>query len=671
MIFLLLACKGDVVDSAATEEVTWPRFYARPEHKDPTLARLDDEPWSHLHGRVVERAEADFEAWDTQVWDHSVHGHNGEIAMNAALLAWLHDDADRAAVARQWFDELPTDFDTNATWDVNIRMPASLMSGAAAWDLLTGAEAWEDSEAEAARDKLLAITRAFHDRYVEEETLRLVALHYSQNNHPIRTATAIGAVGVLFEDEELADWALSELTYLWGPDGQYVQADGGVSEGPHYYAFALAPTLAFAVGMQNWADSGGSWSFSWDCINRLDQGVWADHGCVDGDEGTWRDLLADDRFLASVDWSIDLRTPLGWRAPYEDAYLRPVNGGGLLAAWTGEGRHLWDVEHSGDDDWPLTSGLDLVGHHLLYTPAEVVAEEPAWTHAVYEDGGIAVLRTGWGEQDLWLKLVGEHGAVRQTLHDHVDSLSFTLAAYGDYLLVDPGYHKPNELDNAVTSDADAHNVVLIEGQGAPDKGLLLDFGDTDAYLAPLVEDEDVAYVEASQSYEQTDFVRGVALVRDRYFVVADTLSSSEDEPREHAWRLGGWAGHDVGHTWELLSDGVVVARDLGGVEVRVASSAALEVVEPPLVDGAAPHVEEMSRDRDIQHHGVIDATVTAVAPSFLAVLAPFPVDGSVERLTVTRADGVGWTVSGADFTDTVTLDESGLSIQGDGVDFSR
>ena len=66
--------------------------------------------------------------------------------------------------------------------------------------------------------------------------------------------------------------------------------------------------------------------------------------------------------------------------------------------------------------------------------------------------------------------------------------------------MDPGYYKPNDLNNALTAHADSHNVILIDGQGAPDKGLLTDFGDTDAFLENTLDGTAFDYAEARQSY---------------------------------------------------------------------------------------------------------------------------------------------------------------------------
>jgi hypothetical protein len=177
-----------------------------------------------------------------------------------------------------------------------------------------------------------------------------------------------------------------------------------------------------------------------------------------------------------------------------------------------------------------------------------------------------------------------------------------------------------------------------------------------------VDGDRIAYAEAHQSYQGTDVERSVAFVRQRYFVVADRLATTETTARPHAWRLGGWAGYDSGHTFDVWdcqganACGVHVAREHGGVEVHLAATApGLHVVEPAYEPLTAPHVGEFDRTRTIEDHGVIDGVVDAVAPGYLAVLAPYRVGSSVDApdgpLTVTPLDAgddaAAWLVEGA------------------------
>ena len=111
------------------------------------------------------------------------------------------------------------------------------------------------------------------------------------------------------------------------------------------------------------------------------------------------------------------------------------------------------------------------------------------------------------------------------MHNHVDSTSFVFAGLNEIFITDTGYYKPNEQDNALTAQAAAHNVVLINGKGAPNKGLLTNWGDEDAYLQNALIAPDAGYVEAVQTYEEHDVRRLVALLRKQYAVVGDFSQS--------------------------------------------------------------------------------------------------------------------------------------------------
>lgn len=653
------------------EGVTYPSLLARPEHRELVLDRIEREPYATIHERLVEHAERELE--DPHVdseWDSSPNGHNGQMAVAAAFLAWLHDDEQWAERARESLAVLPTDWETNTNWDINIRMPATLINYTNAWDLLMATPYFPEDEAADARERICEIDRQFYERYVLDEFFRNMALGVSQNNHPIRTAAAMGYPMLRFgeceDSQEILDFALSELDYLWSAEGRYVQADGAVSEGPFYHGFGAGAALATFIAVDNIIDPGRE--FHRDCINRQEVDPWFVTDCVDGQPFVFANPLLGEQFPASIDWSISIRLPSGYRPPLGDAYFNPLNSAALLTAYYPEGRYRWDWESTDEDELPMTHGMDMVAHHLIYVDEDVPAAEPDWTTRFFVDGGEAVLRSGWGRDDLWLLLVGEGGAARKTLHDHVDGTSFSFAAFGDYLLIDPGYYKPSELDNAVTADALSHNVILIDGQGAPDKGLLTNWGDADASIEHPLDAAAFDYAEAHQQYEQTTIERSTVLVRDRYAVIADRLETTASGPREHAWRIHGFAGFDSGGSYTIHSDGVTIERESGGLRAYLTStSGPAAFVEPEYAEFAAPHVQQFERDRGIRHHAVIDGVVLAEAPGYLAVLAPYRAgaalgepDGPPVVTTVPAEAGhAAWMVTHQGNTDLVWLREPG------------
>ena len=676
VLLALSGCKKDAPEgtgSTVTEPAgrgAHPWLVAQPSDKAVVLERLDREPYATVYAKILTHADDEWREPNPDAWDHSAHGHNAEITSANAFLAWIHDDATRAEKALEGFDRLETDYETHQVFDINIRMPHTLMGYTDAWDFLSATDFFPEEDADEAQRKITEINRKFYEQYLEDDFYRLVWLAPSQNNHPIRTAAAIGYVALAFPDDPDADkwsnWAMSELDYLWSIEGHYVQPDGGVSEGPFYFGFAWGVSTAYFIAADHvLADDA---TFLRDCTNRQEVDPWVGHGCVDGEVVAWENPIWTERYHATIDWSIGLRLPSGQRPPLADAYFNPLNGGALLTGFGGEGYTTWDWENNPLRPYEMGHGADLSIHHLVHVDDTVSVTEPPWLTRILPDAGNAVFRSDWGPDARWFLLVGENGSARKTLHDHVDGTSFSMAAYGEYLLLDPGYYKPNSLDNAVTAHDDAHNTLAIDGEGAPDKGLLTDFGDTDAWIVNGHDGTAFDYAEAHQSYQDHDIERSAVMVDDRYFVVADRLSSPNDGVHGYRWRLNGYAGYTSGGTFTLGAEGARWERELAGVDAFVsATQPGIAFSEPPYVEGERPHVHEFELDRAVEDHAVMDATLTGSQPGILSVLAPYRVGdapGTTDGpLTVTAVDlgpGVAaWTVETDGGTDLVLLREGG------------
>ncbi len=412
------------------------------------------------------------------------------------------------------------------------------------------------------------------------------------------------------------------------------------------------------------------------CVTRNPDDPWSDNGCVEGAPFTLAHPLSSGSLQPTVDWSISLRRPSGARANLNDAHQTALNGAALLSSFGAPSHVVWDWQHDGPLPLDTQKFDDLTPWYLAYVAdSAVAAKEPAWRNRFFPAAGHAVFRSGWGTDDRWLLLVADHGPARKTLHNHADGTSFALSAYGEDLLIDTGYYKPDARQNPITMDAASHSVILVDGVGAPKRGLLNDWGDTDAFLENTKDGDAVAWAEARTAYQGVEIRRGVAFVRQRYYVVADRIAASSSTPRTFQWRAHLWAGHEAGGGYTLLTgglagggSGVRLDRGKAGLSLLLASTAGpITIEEPPFTALASPHVHD--GDDGTGNHAVVDGKVQAIAPGFLAILAPYAQGRAAgdpdAPLTVSPIDagsgGAAWTVVGPGFRDVAWLRDPGAA----------
>ena len=568
---------------------------------------------------IETEAAGEFEEVASGTWDAGIYGDHAFIAETNAFLVWYTQDCSRVTKVVEAIELLGTNWDDQSSWGINIRMPSPLMHYATAWDFMRASECDYGQAPEQLASKIVEITAAFYEKYVLDPFYREASIGLTQNNHPIRTAAAIGMIGLVFEEyhEDATDWlnwAVSELDYLWGPDGQYVQVGGAVNEGPHYYGYGFAPTVAFFVALHSGSDPGRIYERN--CINRSDLDPWAGHGCVDNEPFVFVNPLGQERFWETVDWSISLRLPNGRRVPIGDAPLKSQVAAAILPAFGAPDYFSWDWTSNPEEPFKIKGYHRLPIQHLAHADASGADGPPAWLHRVSPESGVATFRTGWTAEDLVLTILAESGSARKAVHNHVDSTSFVFAGLNEIFITDTGYYKPNEQDNALTAQAAAHNVVLINGKGAPNKGLLTNWGDEDAYLQNALIAPDAGYVEAVQNYQEHDVRRLVALLRKQYAVVGDFLSPEVPSQYAYRRRLHAFAGDDLGGE-TIVQSGTVFDIIRPSAALRVYSESTLPefVLEAPVFqEGRAPHVHTLIKGEG--HHDVYDGVVTGDGPGF-------------------------------------------------------
>ena len=116
---------------------------------------------------------------------------------------------------------------------------------------------------------------------------------------------------------------------------------------------------------------------------------------------------------------------------------------------------------------------------IAYDDSVVPAPPTGSPTRFYPEGGNAVFRSGWDTDATTAVVLGEHGAamelgrdrnglgkIASAAHEQPDTGSFTLGAYGEKLLLDPGYMTYPE--RRLVGKATDHNMILVNGQGPKD-----------------------------------------------------------------------------------------------------------------------------------------------------------------------------------------------------------
>ncbi len=645
------ATDADAAADTAPQPLGHPRLLYAPEHKAIVVGRQNQPPFDAVWTRLRAQA-AELPATPTPgTWDSGVWAHNAAAAQANAVIAWALDDQTAAAKAKQLLLSFTDNLEDNTDADLDIHIQSVLLPFANTWDLLLATPWITPDEAKQAQTRIASVNRKFAAKYLEDGFSRMFSMVVTQNNHPLRAASAIGYVALAFPDEADAtswlDWATDQMDYLLGPKGHYVQSDGGVTEGPFYFSFGFAAVAPFLLALDR--NSPASVVHHHTCITRNDNDPWNDNGCVEGEPFTLVNPLRDPTFMATLDWSVSLRRPSGVRATLDDTHVAITDGAALTTAIGGPSYLVWDWGTNAVMPFDTEKFDNLTPWYLAHV-GDAAPAPPPWRNRFFPAGGQAVFRSGWGTDDLWLLLVADNGPARKSLHNHADGSSFALSAYGEDLLIDTGYYKPDATNNPLTMDAPSHNVILVDGVGAPKRGLLNAWGDTDAFLENTKDGEAVAWAEARISYEQAEIRRGIAFARKRYFVVADRIHSDVPTARKFQWRAHLWGGFDVGGTYTVAGHHVTLNRPLAGLAIDATTTAGeATFIEPPFTALEPPHVHDIDGSGN---HAVADATVTAVAPGFLVVLAPHKAgatgdDGPLAVTSVpTGPLGGAWTIAG-------------------------
>ncbi len=123
------------------------------------------------------------------------------------------------------------------------------------------------------------------------------------------------------------------------------------------------------------------------------------------------------------------------------------------------------------DNWLLRRAGDALGDAVWLlgdVPRVPPVDDPFPASVLYPDGGLAVIRGGWGEEATVMTIdCGPHGALNCG-HAHADALSFDLTLRGRPLFVDPGTcsYTTDQATRDRFRSTEAHNAATFGGRSS-------------------------------------------------------------------------------------------------------------------------------------------------------------------------------------------------------------
>jgi hypothetical protein len=526
----------------------------------------------------------------------------------------------------------------------------ALVSFCSAWDFLAGLppSILSGASRDAARSGLEQRIDTFRAMIHEGATYLLLAV--SSNNHLMKVFGALGLCAMSLNDRPTSGPDLAEayagLYYLL-TEFQSVP-EGGYAEGWNYLVYGSQSFLQLIAAHHRFAN-GSPQPYT-------DPGLLTAGSPHEGKEELYDDLAVNPTLKAVFTMAVRSALPDGLTVNTDDANPSALPGG-VLAWLFDDPRFLWN--------WRMPAvGLSssrLESLTLAVHDDAVPSAAPEWQlDGSFPEAGFALFRNDLAPEAILLVLQGEHGTVSShgQGHEHPDPGSFLLAAYGEHLVLDPGYI--NWDHHELVMYGKDHNLVAVDGQGPPTgiAGLVTN----NAFLSPLDQAQPWAsHVTVTTDYAGADFARRVVRIKGLYFVVEDVVSSSQGSatPHEYTWQLNGNGGGDTPDgSFTLLPHGGRWDRPAASLLVAAASADGEPSVSSRLEEHALAWGAWAS-------HEMLEVAVIASAPvGFLSVVFPVASGGDEPVITLLE-QGQGtaaWWVERGEESEVVVSNQTGAPV---------
>jgi hypothetical protein len=487
-------------------------------------------PWSVLFKRIKSIADQNLPSYKNGFYDPSVSSSLGTISEAAAFLGLiLENEAYTQKALNALIMEFPDPSNVTAEQEYNLWESEALVPLCTAYDYLAGNAFVSAENLQKARANL--VKRLDYFRFITHNGTYLIFLSLAHNNHAMKVFGAFGICALVLNDRKEAALDMSEamtgLDYIL--NNFQSSADGGYAEGWSYLVFGSNSFVPFITAYHRWAQGKTLPYFAVPDLQFDSPSAGKIVPVMD---------FADNEITKNIFhmalWSSQ---PDGLMPPTDDCNPVALQGA-VVASFLDDPAFLWQWFKTQANF--LSGGMNTASF-ILYDGSEppVMPSEKLEDSAI--EAGFAIFRNSWQEDALYLVLQGEHEKMRLhgLGHEHPDELSFILWAYGQPLILDPGYISW-ALHSKVNKPSD-HNTILVDGKGSPVIASTI-FG-ADAYLSEMAQKGSAASVYVTTNYENVNFKRRVVRIKQEFFITEDRIEASKKHT--YSFLLNGYGGGDV------------------------------------------------------------------------------------------------------------------------------
>ncbi len=394
-----------------------------------------------------------------------------------------------------------------------------------AYDLLKGSGI-SQAQLEASKTRLLTFTANLYQKAMDTYMLGFLWFFtYQFNNHSIMTASALGLAAVVFNNNtstnvnyQPKNWINAGLfnldNTLWLENGMYPRVSdpdtlAGYAEGPGYFSYGFENAFPFIRSMNNFLPD-GYYSVSFNGTTRSIRNPWF-----------------DPRYDRLYDWMNRIRMPDGRLPAIHDS---SIGFGTVIIALSGKPQFNWTNPSCTPNSSMFRT--QYIATNVAHGPISDSLFQPL------PAAGSLIFRSSWQTDAIYQHFIGKH-AIALTgakAHHQGDASSFSLSAFGELMTIDPGY--PGASLKSLENKAIDHSLILVDGNGPePPLGELVNTSTNTAYIENCFDTPLIDYGEVRVSYYSAEIIRKNIFIRNKYFFLADFITSSS--PKSYTFQLHG------------------------------------------------------------------------------------------------------------------------------------